>query len=213
MSTTAQKRTFAQAMDDAEAFRDLFPTACYERWEFAGSLRRHRPDVADIEHICIPAFGEIDVGGGLFPQMEQVNLLWHHLDALVKRGTLAKHEYGGDGGLNRWGQLYRGVDFRGFNNEVFCADESNFGATLAIRTGPADFSKRLVTGLLRLGRRNKDGKVWRCEPCPSCRDRRDNLCGMCQGTNLRPVKPIPAPDEWMYFQLAGVPFVEPERRV
>lgn len=138
--------------------------------------------------------------------------MWHHLDALVKGHEVSKHLYGTTG--FRWGEKYRGVDFLGFNNEIFCADDVNFGATLAIRTGPADFSKRLVTGLLRNGRRNKDGQVWQCKPCTVCDPGGplDHLCKGCDGTRLEPVEVIPAIGEREYFSLCGIEYIEPARR-
>jgi len=111
MSTTETKRPHAQAMEDAEAFRALFPLSTYERWEFAGSLRRRKPEVADIEHVIIPSFGEVETGDGLFTTSTRMNLLWFHLDSLMRGPAgLEKHWYGNG---NRWGDKYRGVDYRG----------------------------------------------------------------------------------------------------
>ncbi len=59
MSTTSEKRDLASALADAQGFRDLFPPASYERWEFAGSVRRKRLSVGDVEHVVIPAFADI----------------------------------------------------------------------------------------------------------------------------------------------------------
>lgn len=97
MSTALAKRTYADALDDAQAFRALFPPACYERWEFAGSLRRRRPEVADVEHLIIPNHGDVERGDGLFTVTERVNLLWFHLDALLRGGQVRKHVYGASG--------------------------------------------------------------------------------------------------------------------
>lgn len=189
MSTTTVKRPWAQAMEDAESFRALFPAACIERWEFAGSLRRRKSEVADIEHVVIPAFGDVPRGDGLFTVQERVNLLWHHLDAMVKAGTVSKHVYGGAG--YRWGDKYRGVDYRGFNNEIFCADADNWGNTFLIRTGPAEFSQRVVTRL-------KDGGMYR----------------QVEGylIHVHTADRVPVPDEETYFRLAGMQYVPPERR-
>jgi hypothetical protein len=218
MSTATIKRSHADALADAEAFRALFPVACYSRWEFAGSLRRGRSEVSDVEHVIIPAIGEIP-GGGLFAEPQRVNLLWHRLDALYSGRQVEKHLYGSHhqsgAPLYRWGEKHRGVDFRGFNHEMFCAhaDGSNWGPTLAIRTGPAEFSERLVTQLRRHGRRNHLGYVWNCDRCPACgQDRVDKQCELCDGTNLQPVERLSVPDERTYFALAGVQWAEPRDR-
>jgi|GEM_PF-685206 len=237
MSTTATKRSYADALRDAEAFRDLFPRGSYADWEIAGSLRRRKSEVGDVEHVVMPQFAARTVpGDGLFASSvtETVNLVWHRLDELVADGTVAKHVYstridpnvtfkrGDDFKANgpakeipvyRWGDKYRGVDFRGFNHEIFMAAADNWGSVLAIRTGPAEYSQWLVTRLRGQNRRNKDGKVWRCEPCSQIgAPGHGALCGDCQGTNLKPAEVIPAPDEATYFQLCGIPFLEPQER-
>src|SRR5438046_1202156 len=116
MSSTGEKRPHADALADAHALRDLFPPKCYERWEFAGSLRRRAAEVGDVEHCIIPRWGEAN-GGNLFGVAEPVNLLWLHLDALLKGHAIDKHLYGDASGY-RWGPLYRGLDFRGHMHEL-----------------------------------------------------------------------------------------------
>lgn len=191
MSTTTVKRSLAKADRDAHAFRELFPNDCFLVWEIAGSVRRRRADVGDIEHVIIPAFGDV-AAGGMFDDTIRVNLLWHHLDNLIADGTLTKHVYETvRGDQFRRGDVYRGVDFRGFNHEIFLATAENFGSTLLIRTGPADYSRNFVDRFLR-------GGLYRQ-----------------QGGNLIHVKTgdiIPVPDEATYYRMAGLPFVTPERR-
>ena len=89
MSTTLSRRPLRKATEDAEAFRALFPASTYERWEIAGSIRRGRPEVGDVEHVIVPRFGAIQITLGLFAESQTVNLLWHHLDGLVRAGTVA----------------------------------------------------------------------------------------------------------------------------
>lgn len=208
MSTTQAKRPYAEAVADAECFRAMFDGR-YERWEIAGSVRRHAGEASDVEHVVIPKIGEIVNGDGLFAIRELKNLLWHHLDSLVRGYTVSRHVY--SNGTNRWGEKYRGVAFRGFCHEIFVADADNWGATLAIRTGPADFSKRLVTGLLKNGLRNKDGRVYRCIPCDWCNGH-PGECGKCDNTRLLPTEVISVPTEEEYFKLCGVEWSEPRKR-
>jgi DNA polymerase/3'-5' exonuclease PolX len=189
MSTTTTKRPYELALADAEAFRDLFPPACYQRWEFAGSVRRRRPEVGDVEHVIIPSTGTV-ASGDLFGTPEQVNLLWFHLDCLVRAGSVEKATYG-EGASFRWGSLYRGALFRGIKHELFTAGESNWGAILSIRTGPADFSQKLVT-------RIKDRGVLRMEEGQ-----------LRQQWNGKPVK---CPDETAFFEAAGMAWIKPEER-
>jgi DNA polymerase/3'-5' exonuclease PolX len=207
--STGTKRRHADALADAQAFSRLFWLAAYERWSFAGSLRRECPEVGDVEHVVMANTGPAETGA-LFT--EHVNLLWHRLDQLVREGTVLKHLYPNN--TVRWGEKYRGVNFRGHLHEIFLADQDNWGPTLAIRTGPAGFSRRLVIGLQKHGLRNKDGKVWRCQPCGWCdapgADR--GACRHCDGTGLLCLEAISVPDERQYLQLAGVGWVEPKNR-
>lgn len=192
MSTTTTKRSHADALADAMHFRALFPAACYTRWEFAGSLRRNRPEVSDVEHVVTPAFGEVRASDGLFATTRAgVNLIGHRLDQLVTEGVVTKHVYG-ESRTNRWGDLYRGADFNGFNHEVFMADADNFGAILAIRTGPADYSQQLVTRLKAGGMyRQSGGYVM----------------------HVKSGERVPARDERAYFTLCRLSYVEPEKRI
>lgn len=214
MSTTMTKRPLEQAIADARAFRDLFAD-CYEHWDIAGSVRRRQPFVGDVEHVVIAAAREAP---GLFAgqPVESVNLMWDRVEQLLLQGRVVKHDYGRDGtALFRWGTKYRGVDFRGFNHELFLAQPNNLGPTLAIRTGPAEFSQRLVARLHRCCYRNHRGNVWSCDACPSCSDaERDRgiTCPRCDGTGLLPVAIVPVADERAYFRLAGLPWTEPEDR-
>lgn len=187
MSTTIGKRTLAEAIRDAEEFREMFEGR-FERWQIAGSVRRRKFEVADIEHVVIPKFGDIRTTGGLFAETVVGNLLWDGVEALLSRGCVSKHIYGATG--NRWGEKYRGVDFRGFNHEIFCADADNWGAILAIRTGPAKFSQHLVTVIQCRGLQQKDGYV----------------VYKTSGERYK------VPTEESYFAACGVKYLKPEDR-
>lgn len=237
--STSIKRTYHRALHDAEAFRALFAPACYARWEIAGSLRRRKPEVGDVEHVIVPAFGTIP-GDGLFAEPRQVNLLWQRLDDMVKAGTLTRHVYASAAGATeRWGDRYRGVDYMGFNHEIFTACEENWGSVLAIRTGPAEFSKGLVVGLQRKGYMNKGGYVrnksqWVCSACcwrgtaplwtPVARRKPEYIrtiaggfeegaaCPGCRSSDYLQASIVPVPTEERFFELAGAEYLLPEQR-
>ncbi len=192
--STSIKRSLAQAQADAEAFRRMFPPQAYERWEIAGSVRREKPEVGDIEHVVIPRFGEVDAGAGLFADPVRVNLLWHHLYELVGSGKVTKHLYMNSttGAVSpRWGELYRGVDFNGFNHEIFLTTPEMWGSTLLIRTGPAEYSKYVVTAV-------KDNGIYRQQD--------GGLIDVVSGAR------IPTPTEEEYCRLCGVPWINPRAR-
>lgn len=195
VSTTSTKRQLLDAVADAQAFRDLFAET-FERWEFAGSIRRKKPEVGDVEHVVIPRTGDAPVIGSMFGEAATVNLFLHRCDELLDTGAIAKHVYavnlasGDTTTRTMWGQKYRGISFRGHLHEVFCATPENWGSILAIRTGPADFSQRMVTALHPRGLQQMEGFV---------RYKRDG-------------KMYPTRDEQAFFSACGVEYTEPEKR-
>lgn len=224
--STATKRPWAQAMADAEAFVKLFPADAFRLIEFAGSLRRKTATVGDIELVAVPQYR----CEGLFGS-ELVNAGWSVLDLLVADGKVTRHAYRTNpetgAPIHGWGPLKRGIDFRGIAVEMYLSTPETWGSTFAIRTGSADFSKRLVTGLLKNGYMNRDGAVWRYKAC-ECGGKPIHLswsaspngiagrrmCQQCAGTNRVPDGDfIPVPTERDFFKLAGIAWVEPEKRI
>lgn len=176
----------AAAEREASSFRAMFLDYC-QRWEIAGSVRRQTETVGDIEHVAIPAFGPATPDGAMFPD-PNANLLLHAMDRAVADGKIAKAIY--SDGHTRWGEKYRGAILRGVRHEVFLAEPDNWGAILTIRTGPAEFSKRLVTQLLDGRRLRQQGGFVRYE----------------DGTIY------PCRDEEAFFHVCGEPFVLPKER-
>lgn len=185
--STATRRTLAEALASAEAFRALF-AGCYERWQVAGSIRRKKPDIGDAEHLVIPKHETRTTMNGLFPSESRVNLLWERADDLVTKTVATKHLYGGSG--FRWGDKYRGMEFGGMLHEIFLADHNNWGCHLLIRTGPAQFSTRVVDTF-------KTGGMYR---------QQDGYLKRLDGSI------VPVFDEQTYLKLAGIPWVKPEAR-
>lgn len=180
MSTTTTKRPHGHAKMEALDFMQMFPRSTYERWEIAGSIRRERPMVGDVEHVIIPRFGEVPNPASMFGEPTMENLFLRRCDELLAEGFIAKHEYEinrADGTKvmqHRWGEKLRGIDYRGHMHELFLADKDNFGCVLTIRTGPAEFSERLVTLLHHTALRQKDGYLRYHDgtiyPCPDERE-------------------------------------------
>lgn len=168
MSTTANRIPLIEARHAAKQFRALFHGS-FDRWEFAGSVRRQRPDCGDVEHVIIPKMEPAKASTLFADEQELHNAVTLRARFLVNEGVLEKKEYGDDG-RTRMGEKAMGLVYRGIAHELYCATPDNWGAILAIRTGPAEFSKQLVTDLRRYGYRMEDGALYhegRVIPCPS----------------------------------------------
>jgi DNA polymerase/3'-5' exonuclease PolX len=127
----------------------LLRPAC-ERIEIAGSIRRKKAEIGDIEIVCIPRYDAIpDLFGN---PVEQYPLT----DDVLKAQDWQRVKNG-----ERYKQF---VLEDGTQLDLFLVTRETWGLQLLIRTGPADFSHRLVTarrhgGYLPGGWRVKDGRL------------------------------------------------------
>ncbi len=129
----------------------------------AGSIRRRKPEVGDIEICCVPLPDTV-----FFPV----------LGAVIKDGARFK-QY----------QLQEGIKLDLF----IVLPPAEWGVLFTIRTGPPDFSRRIVTqrnkrGLLPSDMSVHDGALWR-------------------GDEM-----IPTPEESDFFQAIGLKWIDPEDR-
>lgn len=183
----------AEAQVLADELRTLLQPVCLQI-EVAGSIRRQRPDVADIELLAIPLWqARFDLfGESNQPPISQLELLCQDL---IDDGTF--------GIRHANGAKYKALRFKGIPVDLFTADPHNWGLLFAIRTGPALWSKRLVTeqrygGWLPGHLQVKDGHLWRRDPDKTRDVGRDNM--------------IPVPNEAALFKMLARPFQRPEER-
>lgn len=155
-----------------------------------GSIRRKKPDVKDIELICIPKFGDFPIGqmdleGNQMTSWE--NLLFEHIAANDDKYDVIK-----------MGEKYAQIEVFDENSvgtrfyirvDIFTATPETWGYILLLRTGPWDFSKWAVTELKRKGYTPKDGEI----------------------RNLRGTF-IPTSTEGEVFNLLGIDYIAPEDR-
>ena len=114
-----------------------------ERIQVAGSIRRGKPDVGDIELVAIPRLEtEPD---GMFGE-HQLNRLTERVDDLIAAGILRKHPTDPKRG-ERYSKILEPTT--GLQLDLFSARADTFGLILLIRTGPAEYSHRFVTDLRR----------------------------------------------------------------
>jgi DNA polymerase/3'-5' exonuclease PolX len=197
--STKQKIFIADARRAAHQICGILQDAC-ERIEIAGSIRRMLAMVGDIEIVCRP---KLLMGH----RSNFISAIDELLDEIIPiDGTLFAGDVR-DKGL-RWnnerptnGTRYKRLIWVGQEGpleripvDLFCVlPPASWGALMAIRTGPADFSKGLVTKRRQGGAMpdellQRDGALW------------------------GPEGRVETPEEEDYFRLLGIPCWAPEGR-
>jgi DNA polymerase/3'-5' exonuclease PolX len=197
------KHPLDNAIAAAEGIKMLFGPGAYSQWTFAGSIRRQRDEVGDIDHVVMPAL-EVQPSADLFgTPCDPVNLIWLRLDDLVADPESGVAKATDARGLTCYGDVVRRVTYRGVRHEFYTATPLNIGVVLAIRTGPADLSRHLVTVIKQAGYECRNGfQVHRIS----------NSALILDEDAARESEPVPVPDEEAFFRLAKVRFVPPQDR-
>lgn len=145
----------------AEKYLDLLNPFC-QRIEIAGSIRRKCPQVKDIEIVCIPR----DIEG---------------FSKCVRKWQKVKGE--------PTGKYTQRILPEGIKLDLFIVNERNWGNIFAIRTGPAEFShKVLACGWVRAGYKSENGMLKKDGQEIECREEED------------------------LFHLIGIAYIKPEQR-
>lgn len=127
-----------KAREIAESLKDLLEDTC-DRIEIAGSIRRRKPDVGDIELLCIPR----SIGG-----VDQLDWM---LKKMIFEGTMAlrlskngRRTYGPKNKLMVHVKSGIGVDF-------FSTNEECWSVSLVVRTGGKKTNIQISTAALEKG--------------------------------------------------------------
>lgn len=127
----------------AEQLRFSMLYAC-ETVKIAGSIRRRKAEVKDIELVAVPKFKEVASEGSLFPEPITVNLLYewatHSNIKWIKTGVEQIVPWT----IKPDGKYWRGLLPTGIKLDLFIANPRNFGLIYLIRTGSKDFSAALL---------------------------------------------------------------------
>lgn len=162
----------------ARTVKDELSPYC-DRIVIAGSVRRGKwHDIHDIEFVAIP---KIEMQPDIFMTMKPTgkNLLFTHI----------QKKYDVTVGGKQGQKMVRFNVCDGITVEVYTASSWNWGYILALRTGPSDLSKILVTKLKVKGYRMKSGSV------------------------LRRGSSVPVRTEHDMFRMAGIRYREATARV
>jgi DNA polymerase/3'-5' exonuclease PolX len=181
---------------------DLLAPWCV-RIAVAGSIRRRRPTIGDIEIVCLPTVEVRVEQVDMFTTREvAVDLLHERCAALRTSGVFADRP--DKNGHPAFGAKFKRLLFRGFALDVFSARPDNWGYTLLLRTGPAEWNKQLVLkqsqgGWLPRGYFFRDGQLWEL-PAPY------------DASLAYRATAVPTPEEADVFAALGYAFVPPEQR-
>lgn len=199
---------------------DLTP-GC-DRLEIAGSVRRGRAQVHDVEIVAIPARTSIqrtDMFGEVVA--EEITDLFEERLRLLQDGS--GWDWCLDKELPRNGPRYKRFRSKsaGICADVFLCDARGWGGAMAMRTGPADFSQALVTLARRRGKHVADGYLVHGHPKPrraianptvvqiaTGRTEEEYPCAKGEACPLI----LPTPEELAFFAALGLPWIEPGER-
>ena len=143
----------------------------------AGSIRRRKPFVKDIEIVCVPAWKEQGDPSDLFGTARfSTNTLYRDWAVPAQRDGFIRWIKPGTSDLVDWELKPEGKYWRGLlpslrlcgghfpdqpcKVDIFIATPENFGLQYLLRTGSAEFSKEIVTHALRVGFKVEGGKLW-----------------------------------------------------
>jgi hypothetical protein len=168
----------------AKRFVGLIREHC-QRVEIAGSVRRKKETVKDVEIVAIAKPG-----------------LLARLDQMVGQGVITKAVY--PDGKMRWGEQYRGMIFEGIKIEIFLTDADGWGYQFWLRTGPGDANTEFMRVLnARSNFRAIDGHMWH-----SARGWRREKDKWAADDRVM----MSLPEERDFFGLIGLEFVPPAQR-
>ena len=160
-----------------------------------GSIRREKPFVKDIEIVYEPIVYKNQ--GDLFGDEKGVDrsMVLDRLNELVDAGELEQAR--DENGSARWGLKYQKAVYKRFRIDLFAVTPpAQWGVIVAIRTGPADYSRWLVCpnrwgGAMPNSMKVNSGRLLRI--------------GLFEKIEAE----LEIPTEKAFFEAIGEPYVEP----
>lgn len=148
MSQGENRIPYEQALGMACMVVGMLAPIC-ERIQVAGSLRRKKVDVGDIELVCIEA-----------PQVDWTGYPVQHSQSIEAVLLAAGYK------LLKNGEKFKQVDLGGIVLDLFITTPECWGVIFLIRTGCAEFARQMVTrrsqgGMMPNHLKVMDGRVWR----------------------------------------------------
>lgn len=175
-----------KAMIIAESWVKRLEPFC-DKITIAGSIRRKKSMVKDIEILCIPKeiednqtnlFGVTVTKKNRDPGFIRIFTQIPYQDVMIEKGHPEYAKY-----------IKLLLIPEKINVDIFMATQKNWGYLLAVRTGPAEYShKVLANKWVRMGYHGEFGNL------------------------VKDHRPVEVPDEETLYDLLKLPYVEPENR-
>jgi len=160
---------------------------------FAGSYRRGCETLDDLDMVCVPIH-EMVTHKQLFPT--KVNKVREWIDQSHKRGIL---------NIEKAGPRYIKFYYMGKPVDLFMTKPYDYGRMLAIRTGPAHFSKAMANRWHEMGWKGVNGKLYLMNELWETRLLKDK-------STYEFTTPPPFQTEEDFFKWLGWNYIEPEKR-
>ena len=174
--------TLYRAEEIAGQLREAMEPYC-EKVQIAGSVRRQKANVKDIEIVAIPSWDERPNPGSLFGELIRTNLLFEEWSHRAGIEWLKGHQ--------PEGEYWQGLLPEGPVLDLFLGTPDTWGLDLLIRTGCWEYSRAVM--------------AWADVQDFPCRK------GALRGRD-RDRRPLSTPTEASVFALLDLPQLDPERR-
>lgn len=175
-----------------------------EKWHIAGSIRREKLDVKDIEIVCQPRYilsNRVDLFGGTVA--EKV-ISKNYADLVNKLGKIIKGKPDG---------RYMQIELpQRINLDLFMPESSDYYRQFAIRTGSAEYAhKTIAAGWLKIGWCGSDMGLRRIS---DCKEEFDAMANKRKWKCINPggEKPPAWSSEKEFFDWIGVRWIMPKLR-
>lgn len=187
----------------AENIRQLLVPYCEpERCFIAGSIRRKKPEVKDIEIVCQP---KITVLKDMFDWDEGQIVDLKFTKTVEQLGIIKK-------GNTEGRMMQIELPYNGLMLDLFMPDTKDFFRQFAIRTGSADYSwKVIASAWRRKGWCGTPDGLRRENECVEKKTPEGKSTWSCSITN--PTLPPEWKSEREFFEWLNLTFVQPENRI
>lgn len=182
MSANRNRIPLSEATEQANAVVKALEPYC-TTIQIAGSIRRKKPDVGDIEIVCLPERQGLVINQQI-QLFETIEKQMQPLPEFIRAVDQWKRVKGQASGKYTQRILQSGMKL-----DLFIATPENYGFLLAMRTGSSEFSKKQL------------GYRWALKGYES----RDGIL-------RRNGKIYPCPTEEELFKLVGIEWIEPHLR-